>query len=158
MHSQQTIIYCLYAQLQPECIGNLDETTMVLNPTSYCEKFEVTQIYENKNQHARGHTKKRGEKWMSIKWGTYIQQAGTISRSHTMNLRSADKWSTPPPKDKKVISIVRQPARGAPYRLRFVMMGATDEDTGGDLLKEWLLPRIKERQLAVGRRLMLPDG
>ena len=66
---------------------------MVLNPASYCEKFEVMQIYENKNQHARGHTEKRGEKWMSIKWGTgtYIQEAGTISSCHTINLRNADK-------------------------------------------------------------------
>ena len=95
--------------------------------------------------------------WMSIKWGTYIQRAGTISSVHTINLRAADKWSTPPPAGKKVISIVRKPARGPPYTLRFVMMGATEEETGDDLLKEWLLPRIEEQQRAVAARMGLPE-
>ena len=93
---------------------------------------------------------------MSVKWGTYIQRSGTIKSVHTINLRSADKWSTPPPAGKKVISIIRQPARGPPYTIRFVMLGATEEETGDDLLRNWLLPRIEEQQRVVGTRMGLP--
>lgn len=37
------------------------------------------------------------------------------------------------------------------------MMGATEEEAGDDLLQNWLLPRIAERQRAVATRLGLPE-
>lgn len=113
------------------------------------------QVYEDADEHCRGHTTKRGEKFMSIKWGIYIQLAGTIYSCHHVNLRAADKWSTPPPPDTKVITEVRRPARGEPYTLKFVLPCATEDDVATDLLETWLLPLMKKQQLAIGKRMGL---
>ena len=114
-------------------------------------------MYDDKDNHCRGHTLARGEKWMSIKYGTFMQSVGTIFSCHTINLRAADKWSAAPPPN-KIISIVRKPARGPPYTLRFQMMGATEEECGDDQLHNWLLPLIADRQRAVAKRMGLPGN
>ena len=86
---------------------------------------------------------------MLIKYGTYIQRAGTVSACHTINLRKADKFAKLFGDDVKVITLQRTPAKGEVYHLRFTLPKTTEEQAGNDLLKNWLLPRIRERQRAV---------
>ena len=64
--------------------------------------------------------------------------------------------TAPPPN--KIVSIVRKPATGPPYTLRFQMMGATEEECGEDQLHNWLLPLIEDRQRAVAKRMGLPEN
>ena len=113
------------------------------------------QIFEDSDEHCYGHTDSKGLLPMRIKYGPYIQLAGTHQDCHTINLRDADKWSRP--KDEGVITLERRPAKGEPYHLRFVVQGTTQEEEGEDLLHNWLLPRIREQQRAVMRRLELPE-
>ena len=110
------------------------------------------QVYENSKMHCRGHTNKRGHLPFGIKYGTYIQLVGTHSDCHSVKLRKADKFTRPPEKETKVITLVRRPAHGDPYALRFVLPETNDADDYDNLLREWLLPRIRERQRAVARR------